>query len=312
MRNSAPNTSDRVVITGGSGLLGGALVARFSLDSATSVLAPTRAELDLRDAVAVRAWFKRHRPSGVIHAAGRIGGLQAHLAEPVDFLEDNLRMTLNVSAAAREAGVQRLMFIASSAMYPAAIESHISEDALLSGAPDLAHLPYAIAKIAGVVLADADRRQHKLNTVSVAPCALYGPVIAKDPATAQVIPALIHKFLDAVRRSVSTVELWGNGSARREFLHVRDAAAACHRVFYSSAIGGLINVGSGEDTTIAELASIIASATGFRGRIHWNDARPQGVRRRILDVSRLHSTGWRPTISLLDGISEAVSVARNG
>lgn len=292
-----------VYVAGHNGLVGSAVTRHLRAQGFTNVVGARSAEVDLRDPAAVRAWFDRVRPDVVIDAAARVGGILANAQSPVDFLSDNLRMQLNLIDTAHRFDVERLLFLGSSCIYPKFADQPIRESSLLTGALEETNDAYAIAKIAGIMHVDSYRRQHGRHWISAMPTNLYGPGDNFDLQKSHVLPALIRKFHDAARTGAEQVVVWGTGTPRREFLHTDDLAAACLFLLEAFDEPGPINVGVGEDIEIAELARIVAETTGFDGEIVFDTSKPDGTPRKLLDVSMLTGLGWKPTISLRDGIA---------
>ncbi|WP_422665250.1 GDP-L-fucose synthase family protein [Actinacidiphila cocklensis] len=292
----------RVFVAGHRGLVGSAVVRRLTAEG-HPVLVRTRDELDLRDAAATAAWLRQTRPDAVVLAAAKVGGIMANSTYPVQFLEDNLRIQLSVVAGAHAAGVPRLLFLGSSCIYPKFAPQPIREDALLTGPLEPTNEAYALAKIAGIVQVQSYRRQYGAAYVSAMPTNLYGPGDNFDLATSHVLPALIRRFDEAARDGAPEVTLWGSGTPRREFLHVDDLAAACTLLLREYDADEPVNVGCGEDLTIRELAETVSDVVGYRGRIGWDTAKPDGTPRKLLDVSRLFALGWRPRVALRDGVA---------
>jgi GDP-L-fucose synthase len=262
----------------------------------------TSDELDLRDRGAAFAFFASERPRYVVMAAARVGGIMANAMWPADFLSDNLRIQVNVLDAAAAHGVERLLFLGSSCVYPKHAPQPIREDALLTGALEPTNDAYAIAKIAGVMQVQAVRRQHGLSWISAMPSNLYGPGDNFELTTAHVLPALIRRFHDVVRSGDDQVTLWGTGTPRREFLHVDDLAEACMTLLEHYDGPTPINVGTGYDISISELALLVADVAGYTGRIVWDSTKPDGTPRKLLDVSRMTALGWQPRTSLREGV----------
>jgi GDP-L-fucose synthase len=294
--------SDSTYIAGHRGLVGSALWRHLSAQGFTRLIGRTSAELDLRDRDATFAFFAEQRPRYVVLAAARVGGIMANASQPADFLSDNLRIQVNVLDAAAAHGTERLLFLGSSCIYPKHAAQPIREDALLTGPLEPTNDAYAIAKIAGVMQVQAVRRQLGLPWITAMPTNLYGPHDNFDLATAHVLPALIRRFHEAVRDGVEEVTLWGTGAPRREFLHVDDLAAACLTLMESYDEPAPINVGTGEELTIRDLASLVADTACYRGRIAWDASRPDGTPRKLLDSSRVRSMGWKPAIDLQRGV----------
>jgi len=277
------------------------LVRRLARE-ACNILTAGREAVDLCDQRAVFEWFDEHRPQAVFVAAARVGGIYANDTRPGDFLYDNLALQTNVIEAARRTRAEKLMFFGSSCIYPRLAPQPMAEGCLLSGPLEPTNQWYAIAKIAGLKLCQAYRRQHGCDFVSVMPTNLYGPGDNFDPITAHVLPALIVKIHEAVRHRRATVELWGTGQPRREFLHVDDLADAAVFLMKNWSQDEHINIGSGADLTIAELARLIAEVAGFDGRFVFDPSKPDGTPRKLLDTAKLAALGWRPRIDLESGV----------
>jgi GDP-L-fucose synthase len=291
----------RVYVAGHRGMVGSALLRRLAAEEC-QILIADRNRVDLRDQAVVQNWFEENRPEAVFVAAARVGGIYANDRFPGDFLYDNLAMASNVIEAARRASVQKLLYFGSSCIYPQLAPQPIPEHALLTGPLEPTNESYAIAKIAGLKLCEAYRRQHGCDFVSVMPTNLYGPGDNFDPLMGHVMPALIARIDDAHRRGRKTVEIWGTGEARREFLHVDDLADAAIFLMKSWSDDAHINIGTGEEVTIAELARLIARTIGFEGEFLFDRSKPDGTPRKVLNVSALHSLGWRHGIDLETGI----------
>jgi GDP-L-fucose synthase len=299
------NEGDRIYVAGHGGLVGSAVVRELGRQRFTNLVVRSAEELDLRRQAAVEAFFDSARPTHVILAAARVGGIMANSTRPAEFIRDNLQIELNVIDAAWRAGVRKLCFLGSSCIYPRLAAQPIREDALLTGPLEPTNEWYAVAKIAGVKLCQAYRRQYGFNAIAVMPTNLYGPGDNFDPESAHVIPALIRRFHEAKLRRAPAVVVWGTGAPRREFLHVDDLAAAVVHLMREFEGESPINVGSGEEVTIRELADLIASVVGYGGKIVFDASRPDGTPRKRLDSSRLDALGWRPRIGLRDGIAAA-------
>jgi len=307
-------TQDSIYVAGHRGMVGSAIVRRLQALGRGPILTATHAELDLTDQAAVNAFFAAHRIGQVVLAAARVGGIHANDTYPADFILDNLAMECNVIGAAHRAGVQRLLFLGSSCIYPRLAPQPMREDALLTGPLEPTNEPYAIAKIAGIKLCESFARQHGRDYRSVMPTNLYGPGDNYHPENSHVIPALLRRFHEAARRGDGEVVIWGSGAPMREFLHVDDMAEACIHVMdlprdvyaaYTQPMLSHVNVGTGVDCTIRELAETIARVTGFRGRLAWDRGKPDGAPRKLMDVSRLAALGWKARIGLEDGLRDA-------
>lgn len=284
-------------------MLGSALARRLAREP-VEVLAADRAALDLTDQAAVRGWLAEQRPAGVILAAARVGGILANRDYPASFLHDNLSIALNVIHAAHETGVGKLLFVASSAAYPREAPQPIAETALLGGPLDPAHEAYGVAKIAGIKLCQAYRRQYGDDFIAAIPTNLYGPGDTFDPANGHVVPALMLKAHEARQSNAASLQVWGSGTPRRDLLHVDDCADALVHLLDCYSDEMPVNVGSGTDVTIRELAERIAAVVGFEGSIVNDVAKPDGTMRKLLSTERIRATGWRPAIDLDTGLAE--------
>ncbi|WP_269632111.1 GDP-L-fucose synthase family protein [Pelomonas sp. BJYL3] len=295
----------RILVTGHRGMVGSALVRRLQARGYTQILTRSRAELDLLDQAAVYRYLVEHRPDYVFIAAAKVGGILANDTERADFLFQNLQIELNLIHGAHRAGVQRLLFLGSSCIYPRDCPQPIREDYLLSGPLEPTNEPYAIAKIAGVKLAESYSRQHGRQYISVMPTNLYGPGDNYDLQTSHVLPALIRKAHEAKQRGDASITVWGSGTPRREFLHVDDLAEACVLLMETGYDGPLLNVGCGQDLSIRELAQTVAAVVGFQGELVFDASKPDGTPRKLLDVSRIAQLGWRARTGLAQGIASA-------
>lgn len=305
------NVDDVVYVAGHRGMVGSAILRRLQVLGYTNIITATHAELDLTDRAAVRAFFARQRIDVVVLAAAKVGGIHANNTYPADFIYDNLMMECNVIHAADRADVQRLLFLGSSCIYPRMAPQPMREDALLTGALEPTNEPYAIAKIAGIKLCESFNRQHGRDYRSVMPTNLYGPGDNFHPENSHVIPALLWRFHEAVQTGAKEVTIWGSGTPMREFLHVDDMAAASVHVMnlpletyraHTQPMLSHINVGTGVDCAIRELAETISQVTNFTGRLTWDTTKPDGTPRKLMDVSRLSALGWRAGISLEEGL----------
>jgi GDP-L-fucose synthase len=295
------NDNDSIFVAGHRGLVGSALVRKLRAVGFQQLLLKTRQELELRDQRAVEEFFARERPKYVFMSAARVGGIHANSTYPVDFLRDNLQMQLNVIDSAQRHGTEKLLFLGSSCIYPRLAPQPIQESSLLTGPLEPTNEWYAIAKIAGIKLCQAYRRQHGFRAISLMPTNLYGPGDNFNLAGSHVLPALIRKFHEAKVAKSPTVTVWGTGTPRREFLHVDDLADACLFLMQNYESDELINVGVGEDLTIRELAEQIAAVVGFEGSLEFDTSKPDGTPRKLLDVSALHSLGWHARIPFAEG-----------
>jgi GDP-L-fucose synthase len=296
------NPGDAVYVAGHRGMVGAALVRLLRQRGLTNLLLRTRAELDLLDHTAVRAFYAREKPAFVFVAAARVGGIWANATKPVEFLGENLRLELNLIEGAHEAGVTKLLFLGSSCIYPKLAPQPIQEDSLLTGSLEPTNEPYALAKICGVRLCQAYAKQHQARFISAMPTNLYGPEDNFDLETSHVLPAVLHKFHLAKQRGDASVTLWGTGSPYREFLHVDDLADACLFLMENYESPELINVGCGRDQRIRELAEMVRKVVGYDGEIRWDAEKPDGTPRKLLDVSRLSKLGWKARIELEQGL----------
>lgn len=297
----------RVYVAGHNGMVGSAVHRRLKQEKIETVTRD-RSSLNLLDQRAVHSFFRDEPIDTVVLAAARVGGILANDSYPVDFLYDNLQIQNNVIHAAAEAGIKRLLFLGSSCIYPKLAEQPIREDALLTAPLEPTNQWYAIAKIAGIYLCDAYRRQYGLSYISAMPTNLYGPNDNYDLQNSHVIPALIRKFVEARNSGSETVEIWGTGSPLREFMHVDDLADALLFLLDNYDGDGPINVGSGQETTIKELAELISDIVGFQGSIVFDTTKPDGTPRKLMASDRLSALGWEPKISLRDGLTSTIRI----
>lgn len=296
-------TNARTFIAGHRGLVGAAIQRRLQADGYTHLLTRRRDELDLRNQAAVNDFFAAERPEIVILAAATVGGIHANDTRPADFIADNLIIQHNVIDAAYRHGAQQLLFLGSSCIYPKHAPQPMREEHLLSGALEPTNEWYAIAKIAGIKMCQAYRRQHGFNAISLMPTNLYGPGDNFNLTNSHVLPALMRKFHHAKTHAQSTVTVWGSGQPKREFLHVDDLADASLFCLKNYADEGILNVGTGTDLSIAELATLVKNTVGYTGEIVYDTSKPDGTPRKLLDVSRLSALGWQAQTTLADGVA---------
>lgn len=316
------NLDDKIYVAGHRGLAGSAIVRALRHYGYTNILTATRAELDLIDTSAVNAFFDRERPAHVFIAAAKVGGILANNTYPADFIYQNLMIQTNIIQAAYRVGVKRLLFLGSSCIYPRNCPQPIKEEYLLTGQLEATNRAYAVAKIAGIEMCWSYNRQHKTQFLSVMPTNLYGPGDNYHPDQSHVIPALIRRFHTAKLRNDAEVVIWGTGKPRREFLYSDDMADACMFLMrldqmnfdklldVDGVLPPLVNIGCGEDLTIAELATAIAQVTGFTGRVAYDASKPDGSPQKLLDISRLSAFGWRPKTPLIEGLRATYEIAR--
>lgn len=296
------NQQATIYVAGHRGMVGSAIVRNLQAKGYENIITRTSSELDLRNQAAVADFFATEKPAYVFLAAAKVGGILANNTYRADFLYDNLMIESNIIHSAYKNGVTKLLFLGSSCIYPKMAPQPLQEESLLTGLLEETNEPYAIAKIAGIKLCEAYRSQYGANFISAMPTNLYGPNDNYDLQGSHVLPALIRKFHDAKINDLPTVEVWGTGSPRREFLHADDLADAC--VFLMLNYDGelFVNVGTGEDVTIRELAEMVQDVIGYEGELRWNTDKPDGTPRKLMDVSRLHDLGWKHTTHLRDGL----------
>lgn len=294
----------RIFVAGHRGLVGSAICRKLRGEGYSNVLTQSRSETDLTDVAQVQRFFGEARPEYVFLAAAKVGGIHANDTAPAEFLHDNLQIQLNVIDAAYRAGVQKLEFLGSSCIYPKHAPQPMKEEHLLTGPLEPTNEWYAIAKIAGIKQCQAYRRQYGFNAISLMPTNLYGPGDNFDLQNSHVLPALIRKFHEAREAGEPTVTVWGSGTPRREFLHVDDLADACIFLMQNYESVDIVNVGWGEDLSIAELATMVKEVVGFEGEIVYDRDKPDGTPRKLMDTSRLTGLGWRPSIGLRDGLEQ--------
>ena len=298
------NKSDKIYIAGHRGMVGSAILRKLEQEGYENIILRTSSELDLRNQEAVQRFFKEQKPEYVFLAAAKVGGIVANNTYRADFLYDNLMIQNNIIHASYKNTVSKLLFLGSSCIYPKFAEQPMKEESLLTGSLEPTNEPYAIAKIAGIKLCDAYRSQYACNFISAMPTNLYGPNDNYDLQNSHVLPALLRKMIVAKRNNAATVEIWGSGKPKREFMHVDDLADACHFLMLNYNEEGWINVGVGNDVSILELASIIKEVVGFEGELVFDATKPDGTPRKLMDSSRINSLGWKASIQLKDGIQK--------
>lgn len=305
------NSESRIWVAGHRGMVGSAICRLLERQGYTNVLTRTRRELDLRRQEPVEEFVRSEKPEYVFLAAALVGGIEANRSRKGDFILENLQIELNVIDAAFRGGVRKLLFLGSSCIYPKFAEQPIREDSLLSGPLEPTNEPYAIAKIAGLKTCEFLMEQYGVDFISMMPTNLYGPHDNFDPVTSHVLPAMIRKFDDARQRGDRTVELWGSGTPRREFLHVDDCAAAALFLMEKYSGAETVNVGWGEDISIRGLAELVAELVGFDGEIDFNTEYPDGTPRKVLDTTKINRLGWNPEIPLREGIEQTIEWYRS-
>jgi len=298
----AMDKSSKIYVAGHRGMVGSALVRKLEKEGYARLVLRTSSELDLRDQQAVNAFFSAEKPDYVFLAAAKVGGILANNTYRAEFIYDNLMMETNLIHASHVHGVQKLLFLGSSCIYPKLAPQPLKEEYLLSGYLEETNQPYAIAKIAGIELCDAYRAQYGCHFISAMPTNLYGPNDNYDLERSHVLPALLRKFITAKKENAPSVTVWGTGSPRREFMHVDDLADACLFLMQHYDAPGLVNIGVGEDISILELAQLISGITGYEGAIALDTTKPDGTPRKLMDVSKLNGMGWKAAISLKEGI----------
>ena len=297
----------RIYIAGHEGLVGSAILRALVRRNHSQIITRTFKDLDLRDQSATNTFFESHKPDYVIVAAARVGGIQANIDYPAEFLYDNLLIAGNTIDAAYKYGSKKLLFLGSSCIYPKAAENPLREESLLTGPFEPTNAPYALAKIAGIKLCEAYRAQYGASFISCLPTNLYGPGDTFDRQRGHVIPALIKTFCAAVARGDREVTIWGTGTPRREFLHADDCADALLYLMEHYDSAAPINIGSGEECTIKELAELIAELSGYTGAIAYDHTKPDGISRKYLDTSHIRTLGWSPQISLREGLAQTIA-----
>lgn len=298
----APVKESKIYVAGHKGMVGSAIVRKLEAEGYTNIITRTSSELDLRNQVAVREFFDSEKPEYVFLAAAKVGGILANNNYKADFLYDNLMIQNNVIHESYVSGVKKLVFLGSSCIYPKLAPQPLKEDYLLTGPLEETNDAYAIAKISGIRMCQAYRKQYGCNFISLMPTNLYGPNDNYDLKNSHVLPALLRKFHEAKVNCNSSVEVWGSGSPKREFLHSDDLANAIYFLFLNYHEDDIVNIGTGEDLSIKSLAELIQKIVGFEGDIVWDTSKPDGTPRKLMDVSRLHHLGWKHEINLEQGI----------
>ncbi len=298
------NKKDIIYVAGHRGLVGSALCRALVRAGYERLLVRTHSELDLCDQSAVHAFFERERPDVVLLAAARVGGIQANATQPATFICENLQIQTNVIHAAWRSGVRKLLFLGSSCIYPRLCPQPIREEYLLTGPLEPTNEPYALAKIAGIRMCQAYRKQYGFDAISVMPTNLYGPGDNYDPENSHVLPALVRRIHEAKMKGAPDVTIWGTGTPRREFLHVDDMAEACVFLLERYSDFEHVNIGCGTDLTIMELAQMVAEVCGYEGKILTDPSKPDGTPRKLLDIGKILNLGWKPRISLPDGLRQ--------
>lgn len=305
------NIKDKIYVAGHRGMVGSAIIRRLQKDGFVNIVTRTSAELDLRNQQAVADFFASEKPEYVFLAAAKVGGIIANNTYRADFIYENSMIQSNVIHHSYLNGVKKLMFLGSSCIYPKLAPQPLKEEYLLTGLLEETNEPYAIAKISGIKMCDAYRSQYGCNFISVMPTNLYGPNDNYDLKNSHVLPALIRKFHTAKKENAASVEIWGTGSPMREFLHANDLADACFYLMQNYNEAGLVNIGVGEDITIKDLALLVKKIVGFEGELKFDTSKPDGTPRKLMDVSKLHSFGWKHKINLEEGIRGVYSEVKD-
>ncbi|MBF0358836.1 MAG: NAD-dependent epimerase/dehydratase family protein [Magnetococcales bacterium] len=298
------NKNDSIFIAGHKGLVGSAIVRCLQQHGFTNLLTQTRSQLDLTDQTAVYNFFNSHRPQYIFQAAGRVGGIHANDTYPAEFIRENLLIQTNIVDAAWRSKAKKLLFLGSSCIYPKFAPQPLEESCLLTGPLEPSNEWYAIAKISGIKMCQAYRKQYGFNAINVMPTNLYGPEDNFHSENAHILPALLRRFHEAKMNNDSKVAVWGTGSPKREFLHVDDLADACLFLMEKYDQGEVINVGVGKDITISELATLVKEVVGYQGELHYDHSKPDGTPRKLLDVSKIEALGWHAKTTLKDGVKE--------
>ena len=304
------NQSRKVFIAGHKGLVGRALLKRFEEDETIAIIVAPRSEVDLSNQDSVKSFFDENQPTDVVLAAARVGGIAANMAHPVSFLTENLAIQTNVMMSAVQVGVKSIMFLGSSCIYPRLATQPIKEDSFMTGPLEPTNESYAVAKIAGIRLAQAIHQEHGIQIHLPMPCNVIGSGDHFDLQISHVASSLVKRFVDAKYQGAASVTLWGSGSARREFILSSDLADACYFMFHSWVDPSIVNIGSGKDISIRELAEKIAKIVEYTGEIKWDLDKPEGMPRKVLDISKIQSSGWRPKSTLTQGLNLLVQEYR--
>jgi GDP-L-fucose synthase len=299
------NISDKIYIAGHNGMVGSAIRRYLEQKGFTNIVGRTSAQLDLRNQLEVQHFFEEEKPAYVFMAAAKVGGIHANNIFRADFLYDNLMIEANICHAAWKTGVRKMLFLGSSCIYPKMAPQPLKEEYLLTGPLEYTNEPYAIAKIAGIKLCEAFRDQYGCDFISVMPTNLFGPGDNYHPEYSHVLPALIRRFHEAKVNDTPFVTIWGSGKPKREFLYADDLAKACFFLMENYSDKEIVNIGTGEDISIGELAQLVAKLTGYRGEIQYDSSKPDGTPRKLMDVSRIHQMGWKHSTSLEEGILKA-------
>jgi GDP-L-fucose synthase len=305
------NKEDKIYVSGHKGMVGSAILRQLKADGFYNLVYKNSFELDLRNQKCVQEFFKKEKPEYVFLAAAKVGGILANNSLRAEFIYDNLMIQSNVIHYSYLYGVKKLLFLGSSCIYPKDSKQPINENSLLSGFLEITNQPYAIAKICGIEMCDSYRSQYNCNFISVMPTNLYGPNDNYDLNTSHVLPALMRKFIEAKRSNCSIVEIWGTGRPQREFLHVDDLAEACIFMMNNYNEKGIVNIGTGVDISIAELALLIKNIVGFNGDLVFDSSKPDGTFRKQLDVSKVQKLGWHHKIDLVEGLRKIYNEVKN-
>ena len=308
LKNQKMNKTDRIYIAGHNGMVGSAIIRKLKSEGYENLVIKNSNELDLRNQNAVNQFFENEKPDFVFLVAAKVGGILANNTFRAEFLYDNLMIETNVIHAAYQNKVKKLLFLGSSCIYPKIAKQPMNEDALLSGYLEATNEPYAIAKIAGIKLCETYYEQYGCNFISAMPTNLYGPNDNYDLKNSHIIPALLRKFYEAIKENLSEVEVWGDGSPLREFLHVDDCADACMFIMENYSDKQFINIGSGEEKSIKEVAETIKQNIAFEGRIKYNTSYPNGTPRKLMDVTKIHNLGWKHEIYFAEGIDKTIAI----